>query len=170
VWSCTSSNFDLETRWRGEYLVNSQASLTPRREPPVSIVFEATWGPEPVTLAWNWTPAVHPVAHLYSDWYIMPFYKKLGLSRCMKMMNKPERNKSAEKWSLMMRVAIKKLNSVALVCEHTIPTSDRRLSTKLVPTFADRVCRVVSATSPNGSILDFLDPSRYFFFQVTPQL
>jgi hypothetical protein len=48
--------------------------------------------------------------------------------------------------------------------------SDRRLSAKLVPTFADRGCRVVSATDPQGRILDFLDRSRYSFFQVAPQL
>jgi hypothetical protein len=29
---------------------------------------------------------------------------------------------------------------------------------------------VVSVTDPNGSILDFLDRSRYFFFQVAPEL
>jgi hypothetical protein len=38
--------------------------------------------------------------------------------------------------------------------------SDRRLSAKLVPTFADRVCRVVSATDPYGRILGFLDQRR----------
>jgi hypothetical protein len=48
--------------------------------------------------------------------------------------------------------------------------SDRRLSAKLVPTFADRGCRVVSATDPHGHILGFLDRSRYYFFQVAPQL
>jgi hypothetical protein len=47
--------------------------------------------------------------------------------------------------------------------------NDRRLSANLVPTFADRGCRVVSAMDPYGSILDFLDRSRYFF-QVAPQL
>jgi hypothetical protein len=46
--------------------------------------------------------------------------------------------------------------------------SDRRLSAKLVPTFADRGCHVVSVTDPYGRILGFLD--RYFFFQVAPQL
>jgi hypothetical protein len=35
--------------------------------------------------------------------------------------------------------------------------SDRRLSAKLVPTFADRGCRVVSTTDPYGHILCFLD-------------
>jgi hypothetical protein len=40
-----------------------------------------------------------------------------------------------------------KINSVALVRNRTIP-SDRRLSAKLVPTFADIGCRVVSATDP----------------------
>jgi hypothetical protein len=38
---------------------------------------------------------------------------------------------------------------------------DRRLSVKLVPTFADRRCRVVSTMDPYGRILSFLDQSRY---------
>jgi hypothetical protein len=42
--------------------------------------------------------------------------------------------------------------------------NDRHLLAKLVPTFADRGCHVVSVTDPNGSILRFLDRSRYFFF------
>jgi hypothetical protein len=62
-----------------------------------------------------------------------------------------------------------KLNSVAWVREWTIP-SDRRLSAKLVSTFADSGCRVVSMTDPYDRILGFLDRSRYFFFQVAPQL
>jgi hypothetical protein len=48
--------------------------------------------------------------------------------------------------------------------------SDRRLSVKLVPTFADRKCHVVSATDLYGRILEFLDRSYYFFFQVAPQV
>jgi hypothetical protein len=44
------------------------------------------------------------------------------------------------------------------------------MSAKLVPTFADRGCRVVSATDPHGRILGFLDRSRYYFFRVAPQL
>jgi hypothetical protein len=44
-------------------------------------------------------------------------------------------------------------NSVALVREGL--KGDRRLSAKLVPIFAVSVCRVVSATDPHGSILDF---------------
>jgi hypothetical protein len=47
---------------------------------------------------------------------------------------------------------------------------DRRLLAKLVPTLADRGCRVVSATDHHGHILGFLDRSRYYFFKVTPQL
>jgi hypothetical protein len=42
-----------------------------------------------------------------------------------------------------------KKNSVALVRKRTKP-SDRRLSAKLVPTFAFKLCRVVSATDPHG--------------------
>jgi hypothetical protein len=37
---------------------------------------------------------------------------------------------------------------------------DRRLSTKLGPTFADKGCRAVSATNRYGSILDFLNRLR----------
>jgi hypothetical protein len=48
--------------------------------------------------------------------------------------------------------------------------SDRSLSVKLVSTFADRGCHVVSLTGPCGRNLVFLDRSRYFVFQVAPQL
>jgi hypothetical protein len=48
--------------------------------------------------------------------------------------------------------------------------SDSRLSAKLVPIFADRGYQVVSVTDPSGRILGFPDRSRYFFFQVAPQL
>jgi hypothetical protein len=53
---------------------------------------------------------------------------------------------------------------------HSIQTGDRRLFTKLVPTFADRGCHVVSMTDPYRHILGLLDRSRYCFFQVAPQL
>jgi hypothetical protein len=48
--------------------------------------------------------------------------------------------------------------------------SDRRLSAKLVPTIADRECHVVSMTDPYGRNLGLLDRSRYFVFQVIPQM
>jgi hypothetical protein len=40
--------------------------------------------------------------------------------------------------------------------------SERCLSAKWLSTFADRGCHVVSVTDPYGSILAFLDRSRYF--------
>jgi hypothetical protein len=48
--------------------------------------------------------------------------------------------------------------------------SDCRLLAKLGPTFVDRGCHVVSMTDPYGRILGSLDRSRYFFFQIAPQL
>jgi hypothetical protein len=48
--------------------------------------------------------------------------------------------------------------------------SSRRMSVKLVPTFADGRCCVVGAADPNGRILGFLHRSRYYFFQLAPQL
>jgi hypothetical protein len=41
---------------------------------------------------------------------------------------------------------------------------------KLVPTFADTGCHVVSVTDSYYRNLDFLDRSRYVFFQVVPHL
>jgi hypothetical protein len=48
--------------------------------------------------------------------------------------------------------------------------SDSRLSAKVVSTFADRGCHVVSAADPHGRVLGFLDRSRCFFFQAAPHL
>jgi hypothetical protein len=47
-------------------------------------------------------------------------------------------------------LVIKKLNSVALIRERTMPTERPPLVGKVVPTFADRGCRVVSATDSHG--------------------
>jgi hypothetical protein len=40
--------------------------------------------------------------------------------------------------------------------------SERHLSVKRLPTFADKGCHVVSVTDPSSRILGFLDRSRYF--------
>jgi hypothetical protein len=50
---------------------------------------------------------------------------------------------------------------------------DFRLSTKIVRSanfFVDRWCHMFSVTDPYGRILGFADRSRYYFFQVAPQL
>jgi hypothetical protein len=59
---------------------------------------------------------------------------------------------------------------VALVMSELYQPSDSRLSAKLVPTFVDRGCGMVSTADPYGHNLGFLDRNRYFFFQVAPQL
>jgi hypothetical protein len=61
-------------------------------------------------------------------------------------------------------------NSVALVRERTIPTERPPLVGEVSANFADRGCHVVSVTDSYGRILGFLDRSRYFIFQVAPQL
>jgi hypothetical protein len=48
--------------------------------------------------------------------------------------------------------------------------SDRRLSAKLVPTFAVIRCHVVSVTDPCGRILGFVDPNCYLLFKVASQV
>jgi hypothetical protein len=60
---------------------------------------------------------------------------------------------------------------VAWVRERTIPTEWPLLVGEVSANFSeDRGCHVVSVTDPYGRILGFLDRSRYFFFQVAPQL
>jgi hypothetical protein len=61
-------------------------------------------------------------------------------------------------------------NSVALVREGTKPTERPPLVGEVSPTFTDSGYLVVSAVDPYGRNLDFLDRSRYYFFQVAPQL
>jgi hypothetical protein len=58
------------------------------------------------------------------------------------------------------------LRGLSLRANHTI----RRLSAKLVPTFADGGCYMVSVMDPYGCILRFLDRSCYFFLHVAPHL
>jgi hypothetical protein len=58
---------------------------------------------------------------------------------------------------------------VVLVREWTNRPSDRRLLSKLVPTFTDRGMSSARRI-PYGHNLGFLDRSRYFSFQVAPQM
>jgi hypothetical protein len=48
--------------------------------------------------------------------------------------------------------------------------TDRATAAKLVPSFVDRGCCVVSATDPQAVNIGFLDRSLYFSIQVAPQL
>jgi hypothetical protein len=73
---------------------------------------------------------------------------------------------------LVQYVTIKtKLSSVALVREGIIPTERPQLVGEVSANFfANRRCLVVGTTNPHGCILYFLDRSRYFSFQLAPQL
>jgi hypothetical protein len=59
-------------------------------------------------------------------------------------------------------IAIKKKTPWSESASELYRPSDRCLSAKLLPTFADRGCHVVSVTDSYGRILGFLDRSRYF--------
>jgi exonuclease III len=67
---------------------------------------------------------------------------------------------NAEQLGTGFMVKRETINSVALVHKQTMRPSGRRLSAKLVLTFADRGCCVVSAMDPHGRILGFLDRER----------
>jgi hypothetical protein len=60
---------------------------------------------------------------------------------------------------------------MASVRKRTIPTERPPLVSEVSTNFL-RIegCHVVSVTNPYGSILGFLDRSRYYCFQVAPQL
>jgi hypothetical protein len=63
-----------------------------------------------------------------------------------------------------------KLHILSPQANYTDRLSDRRLLAKLVPTLADRGCRVVSATIPPTVVnFGFLDRSRYSL-EIAPQL
>jgi hypothetical protein len=73
--------------------------------------------------------------------------------------------------SVWQPTTLKKKNSLASVRKRTIPTERlpfvREVSANVL---RKEVCHVVSVTNPYGRILGFLDLSRYYFFQVAPQL
>jgi hypothetical protein len=64
-----------------------------------------------------------------------------------------------------------KKNTVALVRERNIPTERQPLVGNVSANLL-RIegCHMVSVTDPYGRILGSLDRSRYYFFQVAPQL
>jgi hypothetical protein len=64
----------------------------------------------------------------------------------------------------------KKLNSVVLVREQTMPIERPPLVGKVSTNFRGWGWHVVSVTDRYDCILGFLDRSRYFYFQVTPEL
>jgi hypothetical protein len=75
-WRYSSTNLDLGTRWTSGQL-HAPTALPPEKEPPIPIGKEAGWTPESVwmlrrrekylTPAGNRTPAVHPLARIYTD-------------------------------------------------------------------------------------------------------
>jgi hypothetical protein len=77
-----------------------------------------------------------------------------GSEHCTYLLNKCtyisfQRCKSLIQTPYSYSVSTKKLNSVALVRERTIPNERPPLVGEVVPTVADRVCRVVTATDPH---------------------
>jgi hypothetical protein len=97
--------------------------------------------------------------------------QRLGVSKTSTTLLHPQSDGMAERYIRTVEEQTNnKTNSVALVRERTIPTERPPLVGEVSATFADRGCRVVSATNSYGRILDFLDRNRYSFFQVAPHL
>jgi hypothetical protein len=73
------------------------------------------------------------------------------------------------RWRVVLSLSLS-LHGLSPRANYTDRPNNRRLSAKLVPTFSERGCHMVSVTDPYGRNLDFLDRSRYVFFQVAAQL
>jgi hypothetical protein len=88
---------------------------------------------------------------------ITEYYSDCGELRVFKIQNS------------IVCIKLTKLRGLSPQTNYTDRLSDRRLSAKLVPTLADRGCRVVSATNSTAVDFGFIDRSRYFL-EIAPQL
>jgi hypothetical protein len=70
----------------------------------------------------------------------------------------------------LIKATTNKTNKLCGLSSRANYTDRSSLVGELVPTVGDRGCHVVSVTDSYGHILYFLDWSRYFSFQVAPQL
>jgi hypothetical protein len=121
----------------------------------------------PLNLSWNsskQSPSAHPIIML---WVLISSHLHLVLPHgpfpwsCLIKVTYMFANTSyavnSSWWHCYderkLRTSKLKLNSVAWVRKRTERLSDRRLSAKLMPTLADRGCRVVSATIPPQSLI-----------------
>jgi hypothetical protein len=92
-----------------------------------------------------------------------------ALTQLLSSLSKWCRNISHMEWmgpvsvQLMLQKKKKQKNSVALVCKQLYRLSDRRLSAKLVPTFADESVTWSVQRIPTAVNLSFLDPEPLLF-------
>jgi hypothetical protein len=107
--------------------------------------------------------------YLYSpNWFSCLIYYWLQMNQSMSMSGDyiwtcyQEHKDGAVKIGLTNLILIIKKTPRSESASELYRPSDRRLSAKLLPTFADSGCHEVSVTDPYGLILDFLDRSRYF--------
>jgi hypothetical protein len=116
--------------------------------------------------------APHSSSIIIRGWYNRPVVASLIVDCVLLSTKRKRNNKETRIRSILCRLLVKKtkLNSVASVRSELYRPNDHRLSAKLLPTLAVRRCHVVSVTDLYGRILGFLHRSRYFFFQVAPQL
>jgi hypothetical protein len=90
----------------------------------------------------------HEVVEFYSK--LLMFRRILNVSMFNVKESKPNKPPQQELWNPQILYAKQKQTPwLESACELYRP-SDLRLSAKLVPTLADRWCRVVSATNPQG--------------------
>jgi hypothetical protein len=105
---------------------------------------------------WKWRQYAPPKRHYISTRFYIPKDITIHCSRHEHLQ--------------LYKLDVNNKNSVAWVRERTIPIERPLLVGEVSATFADRGCHVVRVTNPYGHILAFLDQSRYFFFQLAPQL
>jgi hypothetical protein len=139
-WRYSSTILDLDTRWR--WVVSfTPWQLYPRgKRHWYPFGYDAVWDPVPVWTLWTCrdsNPDRPP--RRYTDWTnpapeVTGGWKELNCEKLRNAYSSPYNIKTP--WPLVRK--------------RTIPTERPPLSAKLVPTFAERGCRVVSETNPYG--------------------
>jgi hypothetical protein len=145
--------------------------FTSEETAPVTIEQEAVWAPGSVWKLWSREKSCpcresysgHPARH-YTDWAIPALSKHFVPIGCIQKFVRWDAQAGTRIMNAIMKTrlrskiqschGLKKKNSVTWVGRRELyRPSDRRLSAKLVPTLADRGCRVVSATNPSQSLI-----------------
>jgi hypothetical protein len=98
------------------------------------------------------------------------FATKYQMTKCGFVTSFEKPSNEVNEAHISVRHQTNKQNSVACVCERTMPTKRKRLVGEVSANFCGYRCHVVSVTDPYVRILGFLDRIRCFSFQVTPEL
>jgi hypothetical protein len=133
------------------YGVSMQRSLT-------GLSSGSMWSWSPTSLSASWEVKVTSVAHWRTNDQQQALRRQTDCYSCYPIFYRT----SMTILKCLLLLPWKKKTPWSESASELYRPSDRRLSAKWLPTFADTGCHVVSVTDPYGRILVFLDRRRYF--------